>query len=68
MSLELDRRNSLMRNGDNRVEEAAQSIADAMVSLTHALCLLGFSEGKQVVQRAHGVVFDAHQYIQAQRN
>ena len=54
-----------MRNTDDRLEDAAQSIAEAMRALTRAVCLLGFNEGKEAVQRAHGMVHDAHRYIQA---
>ncbi|MEA2777078.1 MAG: hypothetical protein QOF90_2484 [Acetobacteraceae bacterium] len=53
----------MMRNHDNRIEDAAQSIEDAMSALTRAVCLLGFSEGKEAVQRAQGLVRDTHQYI-----
>jgi hypothetical protein len=28
------------------------------------MCLLGFSEGKETVQHAHGLVREAHQHIQ----
>ena len=34
------------------------------MALTRAVCLLGFSEGKEAVQRAHGLVCEAHQHIQ----
>jgi hypothetical protein len=54
-----------LRNDNRRVEEAAQSIEDAMASLTRAICLLGFSEGKEVVQRAHLVVGDARRHIES---
>ena len=53
-----------MRNHDNRIEDAARSIANAMVALTHAVGLLGLSEGKEAVQLVHGLVRDTHQYIQ----
>jgi hypothetical protein len=43
-------------NHDSRVDQAVRSIEDAMVALTRAICLLGFSEGKEIVQNAHGVV------------
>jgi hypothetical protein len=52
------------RNHDGRIEDAAQSIADAMTALTRAACLLGFAEGKEAVQRAHGLVCETHEYIQ----
>jgi hypothetical protein len=53
-----------MRNHDDRIEDAVQSLADAMMALTRATCLLGFSEGKEAVQRAAGLVRETHQYIQ----
>jgi hypothetical protein len=62
--MKLDHRNSAIRNHDDRIEDAARSIADAMMALTRAACLLGFSEGKEAVQRAHGLVRDTQQYIQ----
>jgi hypothetical protein len=43
-------------NNDSRVDQAVQSIDDAMVALSRAIYLLGLSEGKEIVQHAHGVV------------
>ncbi len=63
--MSLQQGSSAMRNSDERLEDAAQSIADAMRALTRAACLLGSDEGKEAVQRAHGVVRDAHHFIQA---
>jgi hypothetical protein len=53
-----------MRDHDDRIGDAAQSIAEAMTALARAMCLLGFSEGKETVQHAHGLVREAHQHIQ----
>jgi hypothetical protein len=45
-------------NNDSRVDQAVQSIDDAMVALSRAIYLLGLSEGKEIVQHAHGVVVE----------
>jgi hypothetical protein len=53
-----------LRNDNRRLEEAAQSIHDALESLTRASCMLGSSEGKEAVQRAHLVVLDTQRFVQ----
>ncbi len=50
-------------NHDSRVSQAVQSIEDAMVALTRAICLLGLSEGKEIVQYAHGVVAESRRLL-----
>jgi hypothetical protein len=50
-------------NNDSRVDRAVQSIEDAMAALTRAICLLGFSDGKEIVQHAHGVVAQSRRLL-----
>jgi hypothetical protein len=50
-------------NHDSRVGRADQAIENAMMALTRAICLLGFSEGKEIVQRAHGMVAESRRLL-----
>jgi hypothetical protein len=47
----------------SRVDQAVQSIEDAMMALTRAISLLGLSEGKEIVQHAHGVVAESRKLL-----
>jgi hypothetical protein len=51
-----------MNNG-SRVDQAVQSIEEAMAALSRAIYLLGVSEGKEVIQHAHGVVADSRKLL-----
>jgi hypothetical protein len=62
--MSLSQENVGMRNHDDRIEDAVQSLAEAMMALTRAVCLLGVAEGKEAVQRAHGLVRETRQYVQ----
>jgi hypothetical protein len=59
-------------NYDNRADQAIQSVEDAMVALTRAIFLLRLSEGKELVQHAHGVVAEScrllHQHQDASQS
>jgi hypothetical protein len=46
-----------------RIDQADRSIEDALVALARAVYLLGFSEGKEIVQHAAGVVAESRRLL-----
>jgi hypothetical protein len=50
-------------NHDSRVDQAFQSIEDALVALTRASYLLGLSEGKEIIQYARGKVAESRRLL-----
>jgi hypothetical protein len=50
-------------NHGSRVDQADQSIEDALVALSRAVYLLGLSEGKEIVQHAAGVVAESRRLL-----
>ncbi len=50
-------------NHGSRADQADQSIEDALVALSRAIYLLGFSEGKEIVQHAAGVVAESRRLL-----
>lgn len=51
-----------MRN-HSRIDQADQAIEDALVALSRAVGLLGFGDGKEVVQDAHLAVVQARRLL-----
>ncbi len=50
-------------NNHSRIDQVDQAIEDALVALTRAVCLLGISEGKAIVQNAHLMVAESRRSL-----